>query len=47
MKSLSFICDKSTICFFRFFKRVIYPKSGTKVGVFNKVTKIQIEVILN
>lgn len=47
MKNLCFISNKTTICFFRNFKRVIYPKSGLKVGVFDKVTKFSIDVILN
>ena len=44
MKKLS---TKKPIYFFELFKRVIYPKSGTKIGVFNKVTKFSIEIILN
>jgi len=47
MKNLCFVSNKKTIMFFREFKRTIYPKAGTKFGVFNKVTKIKIEIILN
>lgn len=45
--NLSYIFDKKTICFFRIFKKVVYPKSGIKIGVFNQVTKIEINLILN
>ena len=47
MKNLCFVYNKTTIMLFREFKRVIYPNSGSKIGVFNKVTKFSIEIILN